>query len=319
MTRFETIFGPIPSRRFGTSLGIDLSPGVKQCNFDCLYCELAPARPVDHIENPPSVEKVVTELEAALREHPQVDVVTLTANGEPTLYPCLDELIDRIEAMKKGYKTLVLSNASTIHDPKIREALARLDTVKLSFDCATESCFKKLDRPHPSIRLAPIVEGIETFRKRYDGELILEILMVRGINDKESEIEALNALLPSFGADRIDLGSVDRPPAYPVEGLDYHELLAIARRFDPALPVHVVSRHPEKPNKGRYSDEEILATLAKRPLTREDIETLMDNASIGRFERLLAKGEISTKRAGRLIFYGTGFDRQKSKKRGRHS
>ncbi|WP_457599000.1 radical SAM protein, partial [Hydrogenimonas sp.] len=92
---YETIFGPIPSRRFGVSLGIDLSPGRKQCNFDCLYCELSPSKPVERSENPPPVERIITELADALEEHPDTEVITLTANGEPTLYPDLEELIDR--------------------------------------------------------------------------------------------------------------------------------------------------------------------------------------------------------------------------------
>ena len=314
MTRYKTIFGPIPSRRFGTSLGIDLSPGRKQCNYDCLYCELAAAKPVETIENPPSVEEVVTELKAALEEHPDIDVITITANGEPTLYPFLDELIDRIDAIKNGYKTLILTNASTIHLPHIRKTLAKLDTVKLSLDCVTPECFRKLDRPIRSVSLERIIEGIRQFRKIYKGEMVLEILMVKGINTTDEEIEAFNRILPTLGADRIDIGTVDRPPAYPIEPLSYRELHAIARKLDPSLPIHIASRHRAKEARGTFSEEEILTTLRKRPLTMDDIETLFDEATIRRFEALLKKGKIETKQVGALTFYGTGFSEQKVKK-----
>ena len=90
------IFGPVASRRFGTSLGIDLSPDTKQCNFDCLYCELAPAATIDAYKQAYTPDEILTELQSSLNEHPNADVITLTANGEPTLYPYLDELIEKI-------------------------------------------------------------------------------------------------------------------------------------------------------------------------------------------------------------------------------
>jgi wyosine [tRNA(Phe)-imidazoG37] synthetase (radical SAM superfamily) len=315
----KTIFGPIPSRRFGTSLGIDLSPHKKQCNFDCLYCELAAAKPVDTIENPPSVDEVISELSMALQEHSDIDVITITANGEPTLYPFLDELIERINAIKNGYKTLILTNASTIHHPNIQTTLSRLDTVKLSLDCVTSECFKKLDRPTQSVNLESIIKGIETFRRIYQGEMVLEILMVKGLNNSDEEIEAFNQILPALGADRIDLGSVDRPPAYPIEPLSYGELHQIAQKFDPSLPIHIASRHQAKEAQGSYSDEEILSTLQKRPLTLNDIQTLFDAESLKRFQKLLDEKRIATKQVGTLTFYGTDFSKQKSKKISKNS
>ncbi len=303
----KTIFGPVPSRRFGRSLGIDLSPGVKQCNFDCLYCELAAAKPTDRIANPPSVEEIVTELQQALKEHPDIDAVTVTANGEPTLYPDLKRLIEEIDRIKKGVKTLILTNASTVTDPKIRAILSRFDIVKLSLDCVTPRCFKKLDRPLRGISIEGIIEGIQQFRQNFKGQMILEILAVPGLNTTESEIEAFNRVLPTLGADRIDLGTVDRPPAYPVQPLSHKELHTLAEKFDSSLPLHIVSRRLGPQGPQSYSDEEILSTLAKRPLTRDDIEMLFDPNSIRRFKKLLAKGKIQTEKVGSLIFYKTNF------------
>ena len=315
MSRYRTIFGPIPSRRFGTSLGIDLSPGRKQCNFDCLYCELAAAKPVDRIDDPPSVGTILDELTQALKEHPDIDVVTVTANGEPTLYPHLDELIEAIDRVKGDFHTLILTNASTIDDPKIRRSLAKFDTVKLSLDSVTDTCFKKIDRPYDGISVATIIEGIASFRTIYHGTMVLEILLLPGLNDSDREIEAFNHILPMLGADRIDLGTVDRPPAYPVEPLDYEKLLAVARKLDPSLPIHIASRHTGQPIHAHYSDEEIVNTLAKRPLTREDIAILFDEESLERFRKLLQEGTIEEKKSGGITFYGTRFSEQKVKKR----
>jgi len=308
----KTIFGPVPSRRFGKSLGIDLSPEKKQCNYDCLYCELAAAKPVTSIEKPPAVNEIVAELQIAIKEHPDVDVITITANGEPTLYPYLDELVDKINSIKSSYRTLILTNASTIDNLKIQNTLAKLDTVKLSLDCVTTEAFKKLDRPVKSIDIQSIIDGIKNFRKLYTGELILEILMVKGINTTDKEIEAFNRVLPILNADRIDIGSVDRPPAYPIEPLSYTELLQIAQKFQSSLPVHIASRHKAKEAKSSFNDEEILLTLQKRPLTMDDIKTLFDEESFNRFQILLAEKKIEIKQLGTLKFYGIDFSKQKS-------
>lgn len=312
--KYTAIFGPIPSRRFGLSLGVDLSPGKKQCNYDCLYCELAAAKAVEKIENPPPVNLVIEELKEALKEHPDAEVITITANGEPTLYPFLDELIERIDKIKGSRKSLILSNASTIYDQNIQKALLPLDMVKLSLDCATPECFKKLDRPVEGIDLRRVVDGISSFRKLYTKELILEILMVPGINTTDEEIEALNRVLASLKADRIDIGTVDRPPAYPVEPISYKELHEISQKFDHSLPIHITKRSDSKVKKSSYSYEEITETLRKRPLTIEDIEALMDKASIERFKKLLESGKIKTAKLGGIEFYGTGFSKQKRKK-----
>ncbi|SFP58439.1 radical SAM protein [Hydrogenimonas thermophila] len=301
----KTIFGPVPSRRFGKSLGIDLSPEKKQCNYDCLYCELAAAKQVNSIENPPSVDMVISELKTALKKYPDVDVITITANGEPTLYPYLDELIDEIDAIKGNYKTLILTNSSTITNPKVQKTLAKLDTVKLSLDCVTPEAFKKLDRPLKSITIQSIIDGIIEFRTIYNKELILEILMVKGINTTDKEIEAFNQVLPNIDADRIDIGSVDRPPAYPIEPLSYAELIEISKKFSSSLPIHITSRHKAKDAKGSFSDEEILSTLQKRPLTMDDIKTLFDEDSFNRFQSLLDSKKIEEKILGTLKFYST--------------
>lgn len=132
------IFGPIHSRRFGKSLGVDLSPGKKQCNFDCLYCELDPAKTMDSYDDVVSVEEIASAIKQALKEHKDIDFITLTANGEPTLYPHLSKLIDEINTFKGMTKTLILTNAATIDDIKVQDALLKLDEVKLSLDCATQ-------------------------------------------------------------------------------------------------------------------------------------------------------------------------------------
>jgi len=220
-------------------------------------------------------------------------VLTLTANGEPTLYPHLGELIDRINTIKGTIQTLILSNGSTIADPAVQEALLKIDTVKLSLDCATPRCFKRIDRMHAGIDIETIQAGMLAFKARTTHLLIIEILIVAGINDREAEIDALNDYLRQLRPDRIDLGTIDRPPAYKVQPVSYERLYALSQRFDADLPVHITHRKHVTGTPGTYDEDAILTTLAKRPLTQEDIEILFDNSSQKRLQKLLTEGKIS--------------------------
>lgn len=297
------IFGPIHSRRFGKSLGVDLSPGKKQCNFDCLYCELDPAKTVDSYDDVVSVEKISTALKKALHEHGDIDFITLTANGEPTLYPHLSELIEVINTFKGSTKTLILTNAATIDDVKVQEALLKLDEVKLSLDCATQKCLKKLDRSHSGIEVENIKAGMLEFKAKYHGPLIIEILIVKTLNDSKEEIAKLNEYLLKLKPTRIDIGTIDRPPAFDVKPVSYEELLKISHLFDSSLPVYIASRKKAEISASAYSDEEILETLSKRPLTAEDIEALFDEQSQNRVQNLFRKEKIKRVLTNGVEFY----------------
>ncbi len=297
------IFGPVYSRRFGTSLGIDLSPSYKQCNFDCLYCELAPAAAVDRQSDVVSVKEIVAELREALKNHPSIDEITLTANGEPTLYPHLDQLIDEIDKIKEEKETLILTNSATLTDEKVFNTLLKLDQVKLSLDAVTPAVFKKIDRPHPSLKIDDVVSAIERFSHAYRGKLYIEILFVRGLNDTKEEIAALNDVLKRIEALRIDIGTIDRPPAYPVEGISYGELHSIATRFDADLPINIASRRHAEFAQSAYTKEEIINTLDKRPLTPEDIKILFDATTQKALQELLDEKKVVKIERAKLEFY----------------
>ena len=301
----KIIFGPVNSRRFGKSLGIDLSPSKKQCNFDCLYCELKPAKTVDSYSDVLSVENIITALKNALAKHQDIDVITLTANGEPTLYPYLDELIDEIDRLKGDVKTLILSNGATIDKAEVQKALLKLDTVKLSLDCANAQCLKKLDRASKSIDIENIKRGMLAFKEIYNGALIVEVLFVKNINDDAQNIFGLNEYLLKLQPSRIDIGSIDRPPAYDVKGLNYDELLKLSKQFDTRLPIYIVSRKITKIKAENYGDDEILTTLANRPLTDEDIAILFDKESQERVKELLNMGKLKKIENEGIFFYAT--------------
>jgi len=297
------IFGPIHSRRFGKSLGVDLSPGKKQCNFDCLYCELDPAKTMGSQDEVLSVEEIAEAVKTALKEHKDIDFITLTANGEPTLYPHLSELIDVINTFKGTTKTLILTNASTIDNIKTQEALLKLDEVKLSLDCASQKCLQKLDRSHSGIDVENIKAGMLEFKNKYNGPLVIEILIVKTLNDSKEEIAKLNEYLLKLQPTRIDIGTIDRPPAFDVKPVNYKELLNISHLFDSSLPIYIASRKKAEIGTSNYSNEEILETLSKRPLTPEDVAALFNDESKNRVKILLRKEKIKSIFSNGVEFY----------------
>jgi len=311
----KSIFGPVASRRFGTSLGIDLSPNTKQCNFDCLYCELAPAATINAYTQAYTPDEIILELNSALKEHPNTDVITLTANGEPSLYPYLDELIQKIDKIKKEKETLILTNSATLSEEKTYKSLLRLDQVKLSLDAVTSEVFKKIDRPHHDIDLSKLVQSVISFSQEFKGRLFIEVLFVKTLNDTAEEIRAINEVLKNVKCERIDLGTIDRPPAYPIEGISYERLFEISHCFDPELPIHIASRKNVNSKPSSYSDDQIINTLDKRPLTQADVNLLFDDASVQRLNELIKKQKVSTKNISNLDFYipSKNIDRKRNK------
>ena len=302
------VFGPILSRRFGISLGIDLSPQKKQCNFDCLYCELKPPKKektISHFDEILPLEILLKTTKDALKIHKNIDVLTITANGEPTLYPHLKEFITQIKPyIPKQTKSLILSNGSLFGDKNICEALKEFDIVKFSLDSISKS-FKKIDRPHKSLLLEDIKDGIKSYAKIRKNTLICEILVVENINDNDDDMKLLAEFLREIKVDRIDLGTIDRPPAYHIKAVSFERLLALSKNFESK---DLFVSLPQRKNINietliNLSESDILNTLQKRPIAVNEIENLFNKNSIDRFHRLFDNGMIKIKNMGLIDFY----------------
>lgn len=312
----EVIFGPIYSRRFGTSLGIDLSPKSKQCNFDCLYCELEGQRAQASMQEVLPLESIIKELEKKLT--PNLDVLTITANGEPTLYPHLYELICAIkERIPPHLKTLILSNGSRFGESSVQRALLLFDIVKFSLDGAQEREFLRIDRPHKSLKLEQIKQGILEFSRIYKGELIAEILLVQGVNDTQSNLKELAQTLSQINPKRIDLSTIDRPPAYKSKPLDSASLAQIADFFKaqlphipialPTRPSHIAPQPQEsKAQTPRISDLSSLIDLIKRrPLEVHEAHAMLDAHTLPLLHDALESKQIFIQEINGLRFYTT--------------
>jgi wyosine [tRNA(Phe)-imidazoG37] synthetase (radical SAM superfamily) len=303
----STVFGPINSRRFGYSLGVDLSPNVKQCNFDCLYCELGEKAETiaSQKEKIPS-DLILSDIQKSILKFKDVDVLTFTANGEPTLYEDLDLVINEVKTILQNspIKTLILSNSGNIWLPEIQKTLLKFDKVKLSLDCATSDCFKKLDRPVKEISIDLILRGIERFSKIFNGELYLEVLFVDGINDNRDEVFKLNQFFGRLkNVKRIDLGTVERPPTYAVKPISYSKIYELSQLFYRELPIMIAKHQDKNVEKNSLSKSELMKTLSLRPLSHYDIVSLFDESTVENFQTLLVEGLLQNIKIGNVEFY----------------
>ena len=208
---YRYLFGPVPSRRLGISLGIDLVPH-KTCVFDCVYCECG--RTTDlackRREYVPT-DRVIEELDDFLAKGPDLDYVTFAGSGEPTLHTGLGEIISFIKERYPRYRVAVLTNSALLTDPEVRVALMRADLVVPSLDAVSEEIFLKINRPSPGITAGRVLEGLLDFVREYPGEVWLEVFIVPGINDTEEEIRLLKDAVVAISPDRIQVNTLDRP------------------------------------------------------------------------------------------------------------
>ncbi|MBK1963690.1 radical SAM protein [Campylobacter novaezeelandiae] len=295
------VFGPINSRRFGFSLGIDLSPIVKQCNFDCVYCELKQAKPIAKMDSIACVEEIVKELNSFLAKKISFDVLTLTANGEPSLYPNLKELIIALRKLQLDKKILILSNGTAVLNEKQFNALLDLDIVKFSLDSVIEKSFFRINKPLKKINLCLMIEKMIAFSKLFKGELIIEILVVKGINDNEKEFQALNEILQKINPIRVDISTIDRPPSYPVKGVSEEKLFDLSS-FIKNIPVFIARRNDKKQNM-EFSEDELLKMLQLRAQSEFDVKALLSLNSQAILDNLIKKDLVKIYNLGGVKFY----------------
>ncbi|EAK1017695.1 radical SAM protein [Campylobacter coli] len=297
----KILFGPINSRRFGRSLGIDLSPSKKQCNFDCVYCELEAQKPQEKQDEIVSVEEIILEVQGALEKNVPFDFLTLTANGEPSLYPHLDELISSLRKIAKDKKLLILSNGTVVLDQDKFNTLLKLDVVKFSLDSAISKTFYRIDRALKNINLEKMIEKMAEFKTQFKGDLVMEILVVKDLNDNEEEFIALNQALAKIAPLRVDLSTIDRPPAYAVKKISEERLLELSKLIT-STPVLLPKRHYEG-EKLNFNEEELLKMLHLRSQSEIDIENKLDKTSQLLLDKLIKEKKIKILNLAGVKFY----------------
>ncbi len=300
------VFGPVLSRRFGKSLGVDLSPSKKQCNYNCIYCELGKAKPIERMEEVIKVETLISTIQNALNNlTTPIDVLTITANGEPTLYPHLLELIQSIKPFLKGVKTLILSNGSLFYEPKVQQALKEFDIVKFSLDAIDLKAFERVDKPY-SKDINKILEGILSFSQIYQGQLVAEVLLIKGVNDSANNLKRIATFLKKINIARVDLSTIDRPSSFKAPKLSEDELLKCSLFFEGlcvSLPKRTATQADQAKKLISCGIDELLALISRRPLSTEEAPLILDPNAFKHLETLLNHKQITIKKVGSLEFY----------------
>ncbi len=263
------VYGPVPSRRLGRSLGVDLVP-FKTCTYDCVYCQLGhttalTARRQAWIES----GAVLEEIRAHLPSCP--DYITLSGSGEPTLCTGLGELIHGIKAMTH-VPVAVLTNGSLLWRADVREELRQADLVIPSLDAGDDRHFRYVNRPHEAIRFAQMVEGLVTFGREFAGRCELEVLLLAGVTSTESEVAKIAEWARRIAPDRVYLNTVTRPPAETyAEPVPHAQMTRLAHLFTP--PAVVIADYAGSlcETACAVSDEQILDMLRRRPCSVEDV------------------------------------------------
>ncbi len=299
------VFGPVPSRRLGRSLGVDLVP-FKTCTYDCIYCQLGPT-PQQTVTRHSfiSVEGVLDEVKALLSEGVLADFITLSGSGEPTLNSDIGRIVEELKA-RFSIPVAVLTNGSLLWMPEVRRSLLAANLVIPSLDASNPDIFRRINRPHDDIDFSRMLDGLITFREEYRGQIWLEVFLVRGINDGDHEIEALAEAARRIRPDRIQLNTVDRPPAETgVHPVPREVLDAICDRFQPHAEIIASFKHRGEVVRTSTA-KEIVTLCQRRPCTLSDIAEALGlhrNEVVKLTRELTQRGRLQIKRAERGVFY----------------
>lgn len=262
---YNYLFGPVPSRRLGRSLGIDVTP-FKTCSFDCVFCQCGCTTKLnDQRAEFVPLEKVCAEIEAWLKEDGRADVITFAGSGEPTLYSRLGELIDFIKAHTE-IPVMVLSNGTLLHRIAVRDELCRADRVKVSLSAWDEASFQQINRPAPGLCFAQLLAGEREFRKEFLGELWMEVFLMEGINAEQAQVEQIASFAREIRPDRIHLNTAVRPPAEAdIRPVSKEKLESLCGLFSPRA--EVIASFAASGTGGELQAESMFALLRRHPAT----------------------------------------------------
>jgi wyosine [tRNA(Phe)-imidazoG37] synthetase (radical SAM superfamily) len=305
MGDYKYLFGPVPSRRFGRSLGVDLTP-YKTCSLDCVFCQLGRTteKTVTREEYIPT-EEVIKELEEWLRTDGKADYITLSGSGEPTLHKCFGEVLQFIRN-KTRIPAVLLTNGTTLHLPEVRESASLANIVKVSLSAWDQASYKWVNRPHPELHFDDLVEGQRAFRIQFTGKMWMEVFLIRGMNSMRDDISKLAHIAEKIKPERIQLNTAVRPPAEDfAAALSRKNMEELTHFFNP--PAEVIAEFTVKSSEHVEANQEtIFSMLQRRPCTAEQIAEVFDmhlNEVSKYIGILMRSNKIDVERNKSTIYY----------------
>lgn len=298
MNEKNYLYGPVPSRRLGYSLGIDTIP-FKTCTFDCIYCQLNKTthKTVERKEYVPT-EEILEQLKKKLSLEQKIDYITFAGSGEPTLHSEIGKIIQEIKMMT-SIPIAVITNGALLFEKELRNELLGADLVAPSLDAVTAEIFQKINRPHSSLDIEKIIKGLKDFRQEFRGLIWLEIMLVKGINDDLKPLEKLKSIIGEIKPDKIQLNTVVRPPSKEfVLPLNLKDLERIRKYFGDNC--EIISEFRKEKQKVYSKDIEgaIIELIKRRPVTLKDISKVL-----GIHQNEITKYIDFLQRSNKICFY----------------
>jgi wyosine [tRNA(Phe)-imidazoG37] synthetase (radical SAM superfamily) len=306
---YKYLFGPVPSRRLGISLGVDVVP-YKVCSLGCIYCECGETTEYT-LERKSffKASEIINELNDFLSGSPELDYITFSGGGEPTLYSEIGEVIDFLKDKFPYYKIALLTNGSLLNRSDVRKEIKKCDLIIPSIDAVSQDVFEKINRPCSGLNATDIIDGIKMIKDESLARIWVELFIVPGINDTEQELRKLKDVIVEIKPDKIQLNTLDRPGAVDwVRPAEKAELEKVKEFFGP-LNVEIVKKFEVREIAGEYSkdfENEIVAVIKRRPCTIQDLMAVfkIEQEILLKYLRALEKsGRIISKKEERGVFY----------------
>jgi wyosine [tRNA(Phe)-imidazoG37] synthetase (radical SAM superfamily) len=268
------VYGPVPSRRLGFSLGVDVVP-YKTCSLDCIYCQLGRTTQKT-IERKlyTQEDSVRREVREALNKKQHIDYITFSGSGEPTLNSDIGTLIREVKKIAP-LPVVVLTNGTLLFREDVRKNLAEADIVMPSLDAASQEVFENINRPYKSLNVRTIIDGLKKFREHYNGQIWLEIMFVKDFNNGRDELLFLKRAASEICPDKIYLNTVVRPPSEMyAKPLSRDEMISAQKYFDHNCEV-IAEFHGQKVEEAQNVEEAIIEMTKRRPVTITDIGNVL--------------------------------------------
>ena len=306
---YKHLFGPVPSRRLGISLGVDLVPH-KVCSLDCVYCEVGKTtRLTTERKEYVKYDNVVKELSHFFENNPDPEYITFSGAGEPTLNSRIGDVLGFIKDQKPDIPVAVLTNGTLLNEKKVRDHLRMADLVLPSLDAASEIIFQKINRPAPDLNVHNYIQGLIDFRKEFSGKIWLEVFILPGYNDNEDSLQHLKEVIDRINPDSVQLNTLDRPGTISdLKALPIHTIKEIAESWD-LNNVEIIASGPKRKEVPSYKNNVetiIYETISRRPCTLDDL-TIMTGLHVNEINKYLEvlekEKKIEAKIQNRGIFY----------------
>lgn len=276
--KYKHLFGPVPSRRLGISLGVDLVPH-KVCSMNCIYCEVGKTTNLtsergDYIP----LKYLMRELKNYLATNPDLDYITFSGAGEPLLNEGIGEIITFIKSEYPQYKLALITNSTQLVDPQVRNEIKQIDLILPSLDAVSEKVFREINRAAADVKIGDIVEGLIKFKQEFSGDMWLELFISPGVNDSSDELNLLKDAITKIAPDQLQLNTLDRPGTESdLVACSEEKMQEIAEFFRP-LPVEIIAKFKSRSKQKSFNidiESAILETISRRPCTTMDLSEML--------------------------------------------